>query len=98
MNKLTKIIYGFLFLAVLTWSVPASANMSQIKAYKEAFADTKPKCIDCHKDERPKKDDGQHDPNDYGAAVIKAAGTDKPSVDTYNKVGKIEDFLKKVSK
>jgi len=72
--------------------VPASASLKQIKLYKEAFPDAKLKCIECHVDEKPKKDDGQHEPNDYGKAVL---STDKePTVDTYKKVGAIENFKK----
>ncbi len=82
------VLTGFLFTAA-----PAHANLKETKKYKEAFPDAKPKCINCHMDEKPKKDDGQHDPNDYGKAVIKAAS--EPTVDTYKQVGKIEDFKKK---
>ena len=90
-NILFFVLTGFIF-----WSVSAQANMTQIKAYKEAFADAKPKCIDCHVDKMPKKD-GAHDPNDYGKAVLtaaKAAGVESPTADTYKKVGTIEDFAK----
>jgi hypothetical protein len=86
-----KVIYlvltGFIF-----WALPAHADMSQIKAYKETYPDAKPKCIDCHVDKIPKKEDGAHDPNDYGKSVIKAAkaaGLDKPTADTYKTVGQI---------
>ncbi len=91
LNKIMAfgILIGFIF-----WMIPAQADLKEIKAYKEAFSDAKPKCINCHVDEKPKKDEGQHDPNDYGKAVIKAAGSDKPTADTYKTVGKIEDFKK----
>jgi hypothetical protein len=39
-------------------------------------------------DKMPKKD-GAHDPNDYGKAVIKAAGAEKPTADAYKKAGPI---------
>ena len=71
------------------WSLPAHAGLAQIKAYKETYPDAKPKCIDCHADKMPKKDDGAHELNEYGKAVLKAAGTDKPGADTYKKVGPI---------
>ncbi len=89
-----KVIIFCIISAFILWAVPAQANLTQLKAYKEAYPDTHPKCVDCHVDKMPKKEDGQHDPNDYGKAVIKAAGTEKPTVDTYKKVGKIEDFKK----
>ena len=85
MRKITFVILaGF-----IVWAIPAHADMAQIKAYKETYPDAKPKCIDCHVDKMPKKDDGAHDPNDYGKAVIKAAGTTAPTADTYKTVGPI---------
>ncbi|MBF0571940.1 MAG: hypothetical protein HQL12_08750 [Candidatus Omnitrophica bacterium] len=83
----------FVLANFILWSATAQADMSQIKAYKEAFPDTLPKCINCHVDALPKKD-GSHDPNDYGKAVIKAAGAEKPTADIYKKIGTIEDFAK----
>ena len=76
----------------ICWALPAHADMDQIKAYKETYPDAKPKCIDCHVDKMPKKEDGAHDPNDYGKSVIKAAkaaGLDKPTANTYKTVGQI---------
>ena len=93
MKKITFfILTGFIF-----WAASAHADMAQIKAYKETYPDAKPKCIDCHVDKMPKKDDGQHDANDYGKAVIKAAGSQTPTADTYKTVGSIEDFAKKAA-
>lgn len=89
-----KTLYFLILTGFIFWSASACADIKQIKAYKEAFPDTKPKCIDCHVDKMPKKDDGAHDNNDYGKAVVKAAGKDKPTADTYKTVGKIEDFKK----
>lgn len=75
--------------------LPAHADITQIKAYKEVFPEAKPKCIECHVDAMPKKADGQHDPNDYGKAVVAAAEKDaKPTAETYKKVGAIENFKK----
>ena len=81
------ILAGFIL-----WAIPAHADMAQIKAYKETYPDAKPKCINCHTDEHPKKDDGAHENNAYGASVVKAAkaaGLDKPTADTYKTVGPI---------
>ncbi|MBF0511444.1 MAG: hypothetical protein HQL13_03850 [Candidatus Omnitrophica bacterium] len=64
----------------------ARADMAQMKVYKEAYPDAKPKCINCHMDKFPKKEGG-HEPNEYGKAVIKAAGTEAPTADAYKKVG-----------
>jgi len=88
-----KIIF-FILAGFIISSVPAYANFPQIKAYKDTYTDAKPKCIDCHVDKMPKKDDGAHELNDYGKAVVKAAGTAKPTAETYKTVGKIEDFKK----
>ena len=88
-NQQLIIAFAVLFLA---GAIPAHANLKEIKKYKEAFPDAKPKCIECHMDEKPKKDDGQHDPNDYGKAVLNVAK--ETTVETYQKVGKIEDFKK----
>ena len=88
-------------LGVVLWMVPVQANMKEIKIYKEAYPGATTKCIDCHVDTMPKKDDGKHEWNAYGKAVIaeaKKAGAKpdvSPTVDTYKKVGKIEDFKKK---
>ena len=103
MKTINQSILFCVLLAVACWIIPARADVKQIKAYKEAFPDTKTKCIDCHKDEKPKKEDGQHDPNGYGKAVLKEAQEakaeeNKPTADTYKKVGSIEDFAKKAAK
>ena len=92
--KKNNVIRGVILIAILAWSIPALANMKMIKAYKEAYPDSKPKCVNCHVDAMPKKDDGAHDPNDYGKAVLTAAGAEKPTADTYTKVGSIENFKK----
>ena len=92
-----KIIMSIILTGFILWVTPAQANMTQLKAYKDAYPDAKPKCIDCHVDKMPKKDDGAHELNDYGKAVVKAAQAaklDKATADTYKAVGKIEDFSK----
>lgn len=73
-------------LFLCTGSSPAWANVKQIKAYKEAFPDEKPKCIHCHAVEKPKKEDGQHDLNAYGEKVKALAA--EPTVETYQAAGK----------
>ena len=72
-------------------SVVAFANTTQIKAYKEAFPDEKPKCIGCHDVEKPKKD-GDHGWNEYGKkvkALAEAAKKEAPDADTYKQAGQI---------
>lgn len=67
----------------------AFANLEQAKIYKAAFPDAeKPKCIACHVDKMPKKDDGKHDWNEYGLKVRKVKET--PDQETYKTVGKNE--------
>ena len=68
----------------------ALANLEVVKKYKETF-DEKPKCLCCHTDKMPKKEDGKHEFNDYGKKVF-AAKTElkKEKVD--------EEVLKKVGK
>ena len=87
-----KIIMSGIFLGLIFWVIPAHADLKQIKVYKETYPDAKPKCINCHVDKMPKKDDGQHEPNDYGKAAIKAAkaaGVEKPTAETYKTIGPI---------
>ena len=65
------------------------ANLEQAKIYKAAFPDEeKPKCIMCHVDKIPKKDEGKHDWNEYGLKVRKVK--EKPDEETYKTVGKNE--------
>lgn len=88
----------FLFTSV------SNADIKQIKAYKEAYPGAAVKCINCHVDAMPKKDDGKHENNAYGNAVKEEAKKEAvasaakeevlPTVETYKKVGKIEDFKK----
>ncbi len=87
-------IYAFIAALALSavFAPPASANTKQIKAYKEAFADAKPKCIECHTVEKPKKE-GPHDLNDYGKKAKSAADAAKketPDEESYKEVGEIK--------
>ncbi len=87
-------IYSFVLAlcAFFVFSAPALADMKQIKAYKEAYPDEKAKCACCHTTAAPKKDDGQHDLNDYGKKVksIKA----EPDADAYKQAGKAPESTK----
>ena len=71
---------------IFIFSLPAAANVKMIKAYKEAYPDEKPKCQHCHVDEKPKKEDGKHDLNEYGKKVIEISK--EPSSEVYKKLGK----------
>ncbi len=79
-------IWILYFMVALTFASPALANVKQIKAYKEAYPDEKPKCQHCHVSEKPKKDDGQHDMNTYGKKVLELAK--EPTAETYKAAGK----------
>lgn len=92
-SKLTML--SALTILFLLSSLPmAFANVKQIKAYKEAFPDTKPKCVHCHVDEKPKKEDGAHEWNDYGKKVKElavAAKKESADADTYKEAGPIKE-------
>lgn len=62
------------FVAALAISLPAHASTDIVKVYKAAFEGSKPKCKFCHVLALPKKDDGQHDLNEYGQKVKDAGG------------------------
>ena len=94
-----KRVIGILVIGIFISVASAQASMKEVKTYKEAFPEEKPKCAACHKDAMPKKDDGAHELNEYGAAVMAEAGKAAaaeiiPTADNYKAVGKIEDFKK----
>jgi hypothetical protein len=98
LQKITAMAIVFVF---ALWMVPAQASLKEIKKYKEAYPDTKPKCMNCHTDEKPKKEDGAHEANAYGKAVMdmsKEAKEEEISVESYKKVGSVEDFEAKTAK
>ena len=68
----------------------AMANVGEIKIYKEAFPEAKPKCQFCHVDALPKKDDGRHELNAYGKKIKEVSAT--PTAETYTTVGEFEKF------
>lgn len=84
--RMRKILLsGAIFIFIAAGS--ASANVNQIKFYKEAFPGESPKCMTCHIDKVPKKD-GKHDLNPYGLKV--KAENPTPTAETYKKVGKAQ--------
>lgn len=91
MNQLKRVglIFGFVFAFVVAGNTLAMANVAQVKLYKAAYPDAKPKCIFCHIDKLPKKDEGMHEPSAYGKKVREAA---EITVDTYKQAGTYEDF------
>ncbi len=79
------VMAGISFLSPL-----ASANLKELKAYKEAFPEAKVKCASCHVATMPKK--GAAELNAYGKAAVAAQAT--PTSETFKSVGKAEDFKK----
>lgn len=92
-NKVNKIgtVLGFVFCFVFLGNSLVTANMNQIKLYKAAFPDSKPKCTFCHIDKLPKKDEGMHELNAYGNKVRETATEDR-TTETFNQIGTYEDF------
>jgi len=88
--KTLGMVLGFASVACL-FSPQASANMKEMKMYKEAFPDAQVKCATCHIAPMPKKEAAEL--NAYGQAA-KAAMS--PTVETYKKLGKAEDFKETV--
>ena len=87
-----KVVAFGILMGFALWISPAYANLKEIKAYKEAFPEAKPKCINCHEAEKPKKDEGMHEWNDYGKAA--RAIDPKPTAEVFKKLGSFEDFAK----
>ena len=90
-TRIATVVFGLAGAACL-FSPLASANLKEIKAYKEAFPDAKIKCSTCHAVERPSKE-GPHGLNGYGQAVLRADAN--PTAETFKKAGKAEDFVGK---
>lgn len=70
---------------LLLHGVSAQASVDQLKAYKQAFPESKPKCLACHTTEKPKKEKGQHEVNAYGLKVLELEK--KPTAATYKQAG-----------
>lgn len=83
-----------LFIFAIVYSIScvlaagAQASVDQAKLYQKVFGGEKPKCIGCHVDKLPKKDDGKHELNEYGRKLKEAKAAEKPDEGTYNTVGK----------
>ncbi len=92
MKKNTLLALILIAFFVVGFAGVSGADIAQIKVYKEAYPDSKPKCIDCHAAALPKKD-ADHELNDYGKKVKALA--DKPTAEDYKKAGSIEDSKKK---
>ena len=87
--KVLAFPFGALFVSGV-----AFANLEQVKTYKAVFPDEeKPKCVVCHVDKLPKKEDGKHDWNDYGKKILdakKELKKEKVDEEVLEKVGKNE--------
>ena len=87
MKKIKILTLGIVMVGFM--ALQANADVGQVKLYKQAFPGSAPKCMACHLDKTPKKDKGKHELNEYGLKVKKEA--EKPTADTYKKVGKAEE-------
>lgn len=78
----------FLLIILFAWvtAMPAWASLKEIKVYKEAYPDEKPKCACCHVDKKPSKEDGKHELNEYGKKVM--ALSKEPTAENYAAAGK----------
>jgi len=89
-----KMISFGVLAGVMAIGTCAMADMSEIKAYKEAFSGAKVKCVDCHTAVIPKKGVDTK-LNAYGTVVAKKAGEGKKATaETYTAVGTVEAFAK----
>jgi hypothetical protein len=86
--RLTTTILLVMLLSVAL-SSNAFANIKELKIYKEAFPEAKPKCSVCHVDALPKKDDGKHELNEYGKKM-EGLG-EEPTAEDVKKLGPNEE-------
>jgi glutamyl-tRNA reductase len=88
-----KTIMAAMVMGAMTLSIGTShANVKQLKTYREVYPDYKPGCVYCHLDEKPKKEDGQHELNAYGMKLKELMNGQELTADMVNSVGKHEDF------
>ena len=57
--KILKRVFIAAFFFTFVCCQNASANLGQVKIYKAAFPEEKPKCTNCHVDKIPKKEEGK---------------------------------------
>ena len=81
---------GLVLVVLLSGSVPARADVKQLKVYREVYPDAKLQCIYCHTVKKPKKDD--HELNAYGAKALEMHKEEGPGAETYKALGRSEDF------
>ncbi len=80
------VLFGFLISFFAAES--AFATLEQAKTYQKVFGGDKPKCLACHMDKLPKKEEGRHEWNDYGKKL--RAVKEIPDEEVYKQVGKNE--------
>ena len=83
-KKISCLVATGFFMGIL-FTASSWANVEQIKIYKKAYSEEKPKCVHCHVAEKPKKD-GDHELNEYGKKV--KAVKETIDVDSYLAAGK----------
>jgi len=71
--------------AVLICPVMGHASVNMMKVYRELNPDLKADCTYCHVDKLPKKDDGKHELNPYGAKIKEMVEADKKETEEQRK-------------
>lgn len=91
-----KIIFAFVLcpMMIMLLIIPSEASVKTLKVYKKAFPEMAPKCVYCHVDEKPKKDEGKHELNAYGLMLKKELGEveEKATEETFKEIGSHEQF------
>ncbi len=65
------VIWALTVFALSAAAGTAGATVEMVKVYKKAFPGEKaPKCVVCHVNEKPKKDVGNTELNEYGKKVV----------------------------
>ena len=90
MKKLC-IILGIAAMGVFLVS-QSLANVDQLKTYRKVYKDYKPKCTYCHMDEKPKKDENEHELNTYGLKLQELMAGEALTEEMIKIVGNHEDF------
>lgn len=68
------------------------ATKEHLLTYRSVYPEFKPKCFYCHIDEKPKKEDGEHDLNLYGLKLKELMGDEELTEEMIQSVGNHEEF------
>ncbi len=88
--KIRWMVWLLFVVFLVSLSGLSHANTKEIKIYKKTFeVDKAPKCISCHVNEKPKKDDNNTELNEYGKKV--QAVKEEIDEESFKAVGKIPE-------